>query len=147
MTQSRPSLETQSLLDLPHHTYERLPRGGAFIRKGSVELREGDISIIPTHMAGDAVLERATSRVAGELDSMSHGTGRKMARRDGKPLAEDFDFTALRKAILIPEDVEDGSLRTERPYAYRDLDECLALLDGYVDEVARFAAVAYRGYI
>jgi release factor H-coupled RctB family protein len=135
------------VLDLPHNTYERLSHGGAIIRKGSVRLREGDISIIPSHMAGDAVLVRATSSVTGALDSMSHGTGRKMARGDCKPLAADFDFSALRRTILIPEGVEDGSLRTEGPYAYRDLDECLALLDGYVEEVARFAVVAYMGHL
>jgi RNA-splicing ligase RtcB len=78
---------------------------------------------------------------------MSHGTGRKMSRSECKPLAEGFDFAALRRAILLPSDLDDASLRTEGPYAYRDLDECLALIDGYVTEEARFAVVAYMGHL
>ncbi|MFA5189744.1 MAG: hypothetical protein WC740_03410, partial [Verrucomicrobiia bacterium] len=81
------------------------------------------------------------------LYSMSHGTGRKMSRGDCKPLADTFDFAALRKSVLLPSGVEDASLRTEGPYAYRDLEECLALIKGYVEEVARFGVVAYMGHL
>jgi RNA-splicing ligase RtcB len=98
-------------------------------------------------MSGDVVLVRASERVADILHSMSHGTGRKMSRSDCKPLADDFDFAQLRKAILIPSGVDDASLRTEGPYAYRELDECLALIDDFVNEVARFAVVAYMGHL
>jgi RNA-splicing ligase RtcB len=78
---------------------------------------------------------------------MSHGTGRKMSRGDCKPLAESFDFAALRKSILLPSALEDASLRTEGPYAYRDLDECLNLITGYVEEITRFGVVAYMGHL
>ena len=135
------------ILDLPHNTYETLPGGGAIIRKGSVHLRPGEFSVIPSHMSGDVVTVRATAMVEGALCSMSHGTGRKMSRGDCKPLAEAFDFGALRKSILLPSDLEDASLRTEGPYAYRDLDECLALISGYVEEVARFGVLAYMGHL
>lgn len=135
------------VLDLPHNTYERLPEGGAIIRKGSVRVEPGDLSVLPSHMTGDVLLVRATEKVAGILHSMSHGTGRKMSRSECKPLAETFDFAALRRAILLPSDLEDASLRTEGPYAYRDLDECLALIDGYVTEEARFAVVGYMGHL
>jgi DTW domain-containing protein YfiP len=30
---------------------------------------------------------------------------------------------------------------------YRDLEECLALIKGYVEEVTRFAVVAYMGHL
>jgi RNA-splicing ligase RtcB len=79
-------------------------------------------------MSGDVVLVRATSRVSEILYSISHGTGRKMSRSDCKPLADTFDFAALRQRIIIPTGVEDSSLRTDGPFAYRDLDECPALL-------------------
>jgi release factor H-coupled RctB family protein len=135
------------VLDLPHNTCEQLTDGGAIIRKGSVRLKPGDLSVIPSHISGDVVLARATARIEDTLRSMSHGTGRKMARGDCKPLADRFDFTALRRSILMPSELDDASLRTEGPYAYRDLDECLTLIAGYVEEVSRFAVVGYMGHL
>lgn len=139
--------KTQVVLDLPHNTYELLPSGGVIIRKGSVHLRPGALSIIPSHMSGDAVLVRATEKVQDAMFSMSHGTGRTMSRGDCKPLADKFDFAELRKQILIPTGVENSSLRTDGPFAYRDLDECLMLIDGYVEEISRFKVVGYMGHL
>ena len=135
------------LFDLPHNTYELLPDGGAIIRKGAVRAEPGALAIIPSHMAGDVALVRATTRVEEALYSLSHGTGRAMARSECKPLADTYDFTALREQLLIPAGVQDASLRTEGPFAYRDLDACLALLDGYVEEIERFAVVGYMGHL
>lgn len=47
----------------------------------------------------------------------------------------------------MPSDLDDASLRTEGPYAYRDLDDCLALIDGYVAVVERFAVLGYMGHL
>lgn len=139
--------QTELVLDLPHNTYERLSGGGAVIRKGAVHLRPGMLTVIPSHMSGDVVLVRGTEQVTSILSSMSHGTGRKMSRGDCKPLAEVFDFSGLRKAVLMPSGLDNASLRTEGPYAYRDLDECLTLISGYVEEVARFGVVGYMGHL
>jgi RNA-splicing ligase RtcB len=138
---------TELVLDLPHNTYERLPDGGAIIRKGSVHVQPGELSVIPSHMTGDVVLVSATERVAESLHSMSHGTGRKRSRGECKPFADTFDFAGLRKSVLLPTGLSDASLKTEGPFAYRDLDECLALIDGYVEEAARFAVVGYMGHL
>jgi hypothetical protein len=135
------------VLDLPHNTYEILPDGGVIIRKGSVRVVPGDLSILPSHMSGDVVLVRATDRVGEILYSISHGTGRTMSRSDCKPLADRFDFAEMRRRILVPSGVSDASLRTDGPYAYRDLDECLALIDAYVEPVTRFAVVGYMGHL
>jgi RNA-splicing ligase RtcB len=139
--------QTELVLDLPHNTYESLPDGGAVIRKGSVHVKPGSLLVIPSHMSGDVVLGRATANVTKSLESLSHGTGRKMSRSDCKPLADAFNFAALRRSILIPSGVADSSLRTEGPYAYRDLDECLALLGDYFAEECRFAVIAYMGHL
>src|SRR5215467_2132194 len=139
--------KTELLLDLPHNTYEQLNDGSVIIRKGSVRLLPGQLSILPSHMSGDAVLVRAKDNVGQILNSMSHGTGRAMSRSESKPLAETFDFAAMRKSVLIPLGIEDASLRTDGPFAYRDLDECLALIGDYVDVVARFAVVGYMGHL
>ena len=134
------------VLDLPHNTYEMLDGGAVIIRKGSVRVTPGDLSL-PSHMSGDVVLVRATERVDEILNSISHGTGRKMSRSDCKPLADQFDFAAQRRQILIPTGVQNSSLRTDSPYAYRDLDECLALLDGYVEPITQFAVIGYMGHL
>jgi len=135
------------VLDLPHNTYQIQDDGAALIRKGSVHVDPGDLSILPSHMSGDVVLVRATDRVADILNSISHGTGRKMSRGDCKPLADEFDFAAMRERILIPTGVNDSSLRTDGPFAYRDLDECMALIDDYVDPVTRFRVIGYMGHL
>lgn len=139
--------ETELLLDLPHNTYELMPDGGAIIRKGSVHVHPGDITVIPSNMSGDVVTVRATSNVEEILLSMSHGTGRKMSRGECKPIADTFDFQALRKAVLMPTGLGDSSLRTEGPFAYRSLEECLDLIDDYVEEVMRYAVVGYMGHL
>jgi RNA-splicing ligase RtcB len=139
--------KTDLLLDLPHNTYEQVGDGSVIIRKGSVRLLPGELSVLPSHMSGDVVLIRASERVGEILNSMSHGTGRKMSRSDCKPFADAYDFRSLRSSILIPTGVEDTSLRTDGPFAYRDLDECLALIGGYVKVVARFGVIAYMGHL
>ena len=139
--------ELELLLDLPHNTYEKLSDGGVIIRKGSVRVAPGDLNIIPSHMAGDVVLVRATDRVAESLNSLSHGTGRAMSRSACKPLAATYDFAQLRQQLLIPTGIQDASLRTDGPFAYRDLETCLALLDGFAEEVERFAVMGYMGHL
>lgn len=139
--------ETELVLDLPHNTYEILGDGSVIIRKGSVRLLPGQHSVLPSHMSGDVVVVKAKDKVAKILSSMSHGTGRAMSRSECKPLADTYDFTALRKSVLIPSGVEDASLRTDGPFAYRDLEECLALIQDYVEVVARFGVVGYMGHL
>lgn len=117
------------------------------IRKGSVRTEPGNLNIIPSHMSGDAALVRATERVQNALCSLSHVTGRAMSRADCKPLAETYDFAGLRGRVLLPAGLEDDSLRTDGPFACRDLDACLTLLDGYIEGVARFAVVGHMGHL
>ncbi len=139
--------ELELLYDLPHNTFEKLENGKVIIRKGSIRLKAGELCVIPSHMSGDVALLRATHKVDEILCSMSHGTGRKMSRGDCKPLADGFDFEELRAQILMPDGIENSSLRTEGPYAYRDLEECLMLIDAYAEEVERFKVVGYMGHL
>jgi hypothetical protein len=138
---------TEVLLDLPHNTDEQLEDGAVIIRKGSVRLLPGALSVLPSHMSGDVVLVRAKSTITKILSSMSHGTGRAMSRSDCKPLADAYDFLSLRGSILNPSGVEDASLRTAGVFAYCDLDECLALIEAYVDVVESFGVVGYMGHL
>ena len=134
------------VLDLPHNTFEVLAEG-ILIRKGSVKIHSGALSILPSHLFGDVVLIQATPGINELLCSMSHGTGRTMSRGDAKLAAEGFDFEAMRQAVLMPSFLKNASLTTEGPYAYRDLDDCLPLLDGYVEVIKRFGVIAYAGHL
>jgi alkylated DNA repair dioxygenase AlkB len=137
--------DLELVLDLPHSTYEFLKEGASLIRKGAVEVSPGDLSILPSQMLGDFVLVRATDRVTEILNSISHGTGRRMARGDCTGLADSFDFRGMRERVLIPTGVHDSSLRSDGPFAYRDLDECPALIEEYVEPVIRFSVVGHMG--
>jgi RNA-splicing ligase RtcB len=137
---------TELLMDLPHNTYEKLD-DGVVIRKGSIRLKPGELSILPSHMSGDVSLVSATDRIAETLFSMSHGTGRTMSRSDAKDTARTFDFESLRRQVIMPSFLNPASLNTEGPFAYRNLDDCLALIEGYAVEVKRFSVVAYMGHL
>jgi RNA-splicing ligase RtcB len=98
-------------------------------------------------MSGDVVLVRAKEKIGKILNSMSHGTGRTMSRSECKPFSDAFNYDRLRSTVLIPDGVENSSLRTDGPFAYRDLDDCLELIREYVDVDARFAVIAYMGHL
>jgi RNA-splicing ligase RtcB len=134
------------ILDLPHNTYERVG-DGVIIRKGSVHVQPGDLTILPSHLDGDVALLRATGQVNEVLNSLSHGTGRAMSRSEAKPLARIYDFAALRERVLIPSIVSNASLRTDGPFAYRDLEPTLNLITPYVEEVRRFRVAGYIGHL
>ena len=135
------------ILDLPHNTFEVLPDDSVVIRKGAVRAEPNGLNVIPSHIAGDVALVRATERVSAALGSLSHGTGRAMARAEAKALAADYDFRRLRERVMIPPSVKDASLRSEGPYAYRELDDCLGLMGGYVEVVERFGVIGYMGHL
>lgn len=139
--------ELELILDLPHNTYEYLSDGSVIIRKGTVKVTPGDLNIIPSNLGGDISLVRATEKVGEILNSLSHGTGRIVPRGECKELAESYDFTALRQRVMMPGCIQDASLRTEGPYAYRDLDKCLELLQEYIEEIERFSVIAYMGHL
>jgi RNA-splicing ligase RtcB len=135
------------VLDLPHNTFEIIEDGGIVIRKGAVKLKPNELSIIPSHMSGDAVLVQGTEKMKDIILSMSHGTGRKMSRSESKKLANESSFAKIRQDVLFPDGIEDASLRTEGPYAYRELESCLNLLTNYVEEVERFRVIGYMGHL
>jgi RNA-splicing ligase RtcB len=134
------------LLDLPHNTFEKVSEG-VIIRKGSVKLLPGQLAILPSHMFGDVSLVSATDRIAEILFSMSHGTGRTISRSDAKDAARQYDLSELQRKVMMPTFLNAASLITEGPFAYRELDDCLALIDGYVEEIKRFSVVAYMGHL
>ena len=107
---------TDLVLDLPHNTFEQLGDGNVIIRKGSVRLLPGELSVLPSHMSGDVVLVKGTPKVGEILNSMSHGTGRRMAREaSANRLPTHTTTPNLRRSLLIPTGVEDASLQDRWP--------------------------------
>ena len=137
----------KTILDLPHNSFEILEDGSVIIRKGAVRVKPGDLAVIPSSMTGDVVLVEATENVENALYSLSHGTGRTMPRSKAREFSRDYDFSKLRKAIYIPVYIQNSSLRTEAPYCYRSLNDCLSLLQDLVVEKERFAVIAYLGHL
>jgi hypothetical protein len=137
----------ERVLDLPHNTFQRVSDGSVIIIKGAVAVNPGDLAVLPSTMRGDVALISASANVTASLNSLSHGTGRTMSRADAKAATANFDFSALRKEVMIPEYIGDSSLRTEAPCCYRPLDECLNLLSPLVTEKERLAVIGYIGHL
>ena len=133
-------------IDRDHNHFEHLA-DGVLIRKGAQRVMPGELAVIPSNLMDDIVVVRATPQVSKTLNCLPHGTGRTMSRSDAKRVAEAYDFGELRRRVYIPPQIADASLRTEAPSCYRNLDEGLALMAGYVEEVERFVPVAYIGQL
>ena len=120
---------------------------GVILRKGAVKVEPGEMNIIPSSMSGKVALVRSTDKVVETLCSLSHGTGRAMSRSDCKKVYGEYNFTDLRKRILVPDRVSDESLRTDIPDAYRGFEECLNLLEEFIDVEDIYDLVGYIGHL
>ncbi len=134
------------VLDKNHNHFE-LKEDYVIIRKGAAKLLPSELTVIPSHMTGDVVLVRGTDQLADTHFSICHGTGRTMSRSEAKVLSMDFDFSSIRRQIYIPDGIANESIKTDAPFCYRDLDDCLALLDGLIEVEERFSPIAYIGQI
>ena len=137
---------TKVVLDKNHNHFEQTDEG-IIIRKGASRLREGELTVIPSNMLGDIVTVRGTERATSIHNSMCHGTGRTMSRADAKLQSKEYDYQQLKEKIYIPEEIKNESIKTDAPFCYRDLDDCLILLGDLVQVQERFRPIAYIGQI
>ncbi len=138
--------KTEVIIDKNHNHFE-FSEDHVIIRKGASKLLAGEMTVIPSNMVGDMVLVKGTSKVLEVHNSMCHGTGRTMSRSDAKLVSKDFDYEILRKQIYIPEEIKNESIKTDAPFCYRDLDDCLSLVKDLIDVQNRFRPIAYLGQI
>ena len=138
--------KTEIVLDKNHNHFE-IVSDGVIIRKGASKLTKGEWTVIPSTMAGDTVLVKGTAKVEEVCNSMCHGTGRTMSRSEAKKRSADYDYDALRQQLYIPEMIHNDSIKTDAPFCYRDLDECLGLIEDFIEVTDRFKPVAYLGQI
>jgi RNA-splicing ligase RtcB len=138
--------DLEVIVDRNHNHFE-ITNEGVIIRKGAVHVNKGELAILPSNLDGDVVLVRATEKVNEVYNSLNHGTGRVMSRSDAKLIAFNYDYDALRSRIYIPPMISDASIKTETPFCYRNLDECLALIDDLIIIEKRFSPFAYIGQV
>jgi len=138
--------ELEIILDRDHNNFE-LTDDGVIIRKGAIKIKPGELAVLPSNLDGDAVLVRATEKVSETYYSLNHGTGRIMSRADAKIQAKNYDYNKLRERIYIPEMISNASIKTEAPFCYRDLDDCLNLMPDLIKIEKRFSPFAYLGQI
>jgi RNA-splicing ligase RtcB len=138
--------KTELIVDKNHNHFETTD-SGVIIRKGSVRVEPGELTVLPSNIEGDVVLVKATEKVLDTYKSLNHGTGRVMSRSEAKLHAADYDYDDLRSRIYIPEMIGNVSIKTEAPFCYRDLDSCLILIDDLISVEKRFNPFAYLGQI
>ena len=138
--------KAEIILDKNHNHFE-IKEDYVIIRKGASKLNPNELTVIPSNMIGDIVLVKGTSKVNDVHNSMCHGTGRTMSRSEAKIHSKDYDYGKLREQIYIPAQIGNESIKTDAPYCYRDLDECLSLIDDLIEVQNRFKPMAYLGQI
>lgn len=136
----------QIIVDRNHNNFE-ITDDGVIIRKGAIRINPNELAVLPSNLAGDVVLVRSTDKVLETFNSLNHGTGRVMSRSEAKEHSATFDYAGLREKIYIPEMIKDASIKTEAPFCYRDLDDCLNLMDDLIKIEKRFCPFAYLGQI
>jgi len=132
------------ILDKNHNHFE-ITDAGVIIRKGAVQVKPNEQTVVPSNLNGDVVLVTATSAVENVLNSLCHGTGRTMSRSEAKELSQFFDYDALRQQVYIPEMIANDNIKTDAPFCYRNLDDCLALIDDLLVVDKRYSVFAYLG--
>lgn len=137
---------TEMIVDKNHNHFE-IQDDAVIIRKGASKLMPNELTVIPSNMIGDIVLVRGTNKVETVYNSMCHGTGRTMSRSDAKIISKNFDFDEMRKQIYIPAKIKNESIKTDAPFCYRNLYECLSLIEGFIEEIDRFTPLAYIGQL
>jgi len=134
------------ILDRDHNNFE-LTGDGVIIRKGAIRINPNELAVLPSNLDGDVVLVKATNKVLDTYYSLNHGTGRVMSRSEAKLYSKNYDYVGLRERIYIPDMIKDASIKTEAPFCYRDLDDCLNLISDLIVIEKRFSPFAYLGQI
>lgn len=132
-------LGAQVLLDIEnHHNFAWLEKhfGRTVVvhRKGATPAAKGKLGIIPGSMASPAYVVRGKGNPES-LESVSHGAGRVLSRKQAKRLLKWADANRLleaRKVKLLSAGLD------EVPMVYKDIDAVMACQQELAETVARF---------
>lgn len=128
------------LYDGIHNTMEE-SGNNIIYRKGAVKIKPGEIGIIPSCMAEDALIIKAKEKIRDIEYSMCHGTGRKISRSNAKNI--EFASGEIRKKICIPSTIYDWFFKTEAPHCYNSINDILPPLKEYIEIIGKLKAKSY----
>lgn len=131
------------MLDRNHNHYENT-EGGVIIRRGAVKILPNETTIIPSNLCGDVALVKATDKISDVLFSISHGTGRLIAREETDKI-RNININVLREKVYIPSMIPNENLKMDTPDCYRDLDSCLQLIDDLIQVDDKYTIIGYIG--
>lgn len=128
-----------------HHNYASLENHfGQNVwvhRKGAIQVREGQLGIIPSAMGGYSYVVRGKGN-AESFHSASHGAGRKMSRKKAseqftsQETIEDLNSKGVILGKTNKSDVADESI-----WAYKSIDDVLANEEDLVEVVKELKTV------
>lgn len=132
--------ELTQIIDRCHNTIE-YGNGNIVYRKGAVNLKAGELTVLPAGAGRDALLLKARDNISDVEYSMCHGTGRKMSRADAKEMG--LDAEELRKKVFIPSTINDWEFKSQLPECYRTLDEVMPQVEKYCEVVGTLKPLSY----
>jgi tRNA-splicing ligase RtcB len=115
-----------------NHNHAVVERDGSVLhRKGATPAEKGQFGVIPGNMRDGVYVTRGLGN-REYLCSASHGAGRVMSRKAAK---KKYSLKEFREAMAgITARVEPATM-DEAPFAYKNLDEVIAMQEGIVIEV------------
>ncbi len=158
------------LFDNPHNLYVR-EKDEVVIYKGANRLKPGQLSVIPSHMAGPMALVRGSDALQDVEYGLLHGTGRATSRKDAKAVLHaaatpegEYDFSSFRlderpatlgearqafrdRRIYVPPVIPNRSIGTESPDSYRPLGPALNRVRPFISMLNMYRPVAYIGQL
>ena len=129
------------IFDRNHNHYENT-EDGVIIRRGAVKIEPNQLTVIPSNLCGEVALVKATDKISKTLFSLSHGTGRIIARTETDKV-KNIDCSFLREKLYIPSMIPNENLKMDTPDCYRDLDSCLELIDNLIQVEDRYTVIGY----
>lgn len=106
--------------DIAHNFIAREEHFGQALfvhRKGAVQLKKGQVGLIPGSMGTASYIVEGRGNVFGYC-SGSHGAGRVMSRADAFRAISDHEFLQSMEGVVHEHDVR---LKDEAPAAYKDI--------------------------
>lgn len=121
---------------------QRLPDGREVIvhRKGATPAAQGQLGIIPGSMADPGCVVRGKGH-PDALESASHGSGRRMGRKQAE---RELSRAAMNHDLKEREITLIGGGVDEAPQVYKNIDNVIACQADLVDVIAKFTPRVVR---
>ena len=129
LVQEKAGQKAKLLFDKIHNSIESEAENITY-RRGVVKIRPGELTIIPSSMADDAVLVRARDEVSELSDSLPQATGRVFTGRDREEL---YFLDGKPGNIYFPLSMDIEHYNSQLPQNFRKLEDVLPQLGKYIE--------------